>query len=195
MKQKACFALLLTLALCFCLFGCGTESAGTAEKNSFNPETDSIINIILQDNQTKELSYHTIGTEGRIAETDEFESAALTALFVDGSCFSSSVQDGKTHNQVVADIFCDETGSQVVPDVTALAVLNQTAQLHNNPILSLTIISCSGYRFPLVELEGNDGPFVVLYYFNTDSHTMTELDHFGDVAIGGMQIVNPDNLP
>ena len=192
MRATSLFALLLACALCFSLLGCGSQPVAS---DDFDLEEEGIIKLILSDTETGELTYRLIGPDGRSAETEEFESASLTALYADTGAFQFSYADGKLRNTLVSDTVLDESGSAVVPDAEALAILTQTAECHDRAIVSLTIIRCNGLSFPLVELDETDSPSVILYYFNPETQRMTQLYSLDRAAVGGMQIVDPDNLP
>lgn len=187
MKRKHYLAGLLACLLCISLLGCNADT--------FDAEKDGILKLIIYDEDAEELCYDIIGTKGRRMETEEFESAALTILSADPGCFQFSVRDGKVSNEVVSVELYDETGSLVVPDAITTAILMQTAAIQDNAILSLDIIMCGDRYFPVVELNVNLHTPTILYYFNTETQTMTELCRYSNTVIGGMQLLDPEKLP
>ena len=92
-------------------------------------------------------------------------------------------------------VFDEESGEQVVPDAAVVEIFNQTAAIHDSSVHALDILVCGGRYFPVVELNVNLQAPVILYYFNTDTNTMTELCAFDSVVIGGLQIPDPERLP
>lgn len=190
MNWKSILACFLACVLCFSLWGCGETAEKSADKNA-----EPILNVVVYDEKTDTLSYETISTNGQRKPTEEFELDAMAVLYADSGCFQQEVQDGKTVNSVVSvDIFDDE-GGQIVPDPIVVEICNQTAAAHAQPILALDILVCGGRYFPVVDLDVDDQAPVILYYFNTETNTMTALCRFDSVVIGGLQITNPDNLP
>ena len=189
--MKRFVSIILACLLGISLFGCGDK-----EVTSFDRETEGILNVVVFDEKTESLSYMVIGPNGSQQLTEEFELDPLTVLNADHGCFQSTVMDGKVVNTVVSvDVFDEETGEQVVPDAAVIEIFNQTAAIHDSPVFALNIIVCQGLYFPVVELNVNLQAPVLLYYFNAETNTMTELCAFDSVVIGGLQIPDPEKLP
>ena len=190
--MKRIFSILLTLLLCFSFCGCDKEK----EVTSFDAEKEGILNVVIFDEKTEALSYEVIGPNGSHQLTEEFELDPLTVLNADHGCFQSNIVDGEVINTVVSvDVFDEETGEQMVPDAAVVEIFNQTAAMHDSAIFALNIICCKGLYFPVVELNVNLQAPVILYYFNAETNTMTELCAFDSVVIGGLQIPDPERLP
>lgn len=191
MNRKAFWALFLTILLCLGLCGCGKD-----EKKEDEAEMEVILNVVVFDEKTESLSYEAVGPKGQTKLTEVFELDPLSVLNADHGCFQSNMANGKVVNTVVSiAVFDEETGEQVVPDPVVVEIFNQTAAIHDQPILALDILICNGRYFPVVDLDADDKAPVLLYYFNTDTNTMTELCRFDSVVIGGLQIPDPTKLP
>ena len=189
--MKRIVSILLACLLSISLFGCGDKDV-----TSFDRETEGILNVVVFDKKTEALSYMVIGPNGSHQLTEEFDPDPLTVLNADHGCFQSEVRDGKVVNTVASvTVFDEETGEQLVPDAAIVEIFNQTAAIHDSPVFALNIIVCQGLYFPVVELNVNLQAPVLLYYFNTETNTMTELCAFDDVIIGGLQIPDPEKLP
>lgn len=189
MKRNA--ILILACLLCITLWGCGEK-----EVTSFDAKTEGILNVVVFDEKTETLSYEVIDSRGNRQLTEEFELDPLTVLNADHGCFQSNIVDGKVINTVASvTVFDEESGEQVVPDAAVVEIFNQTAAIHDSSVHALDILVCGGRYFPVVELNVNLQAPVILYYFNTETNTMTELCAFDSVVIGGLQIPDPEKLP
>lgn len=189
--MKRTVSIALACLLCITLLGCGEK-----EVTSFDAKTEGILNVVVFDEKTEALSYEVIDSRGNRQLTEEFELDPLTVLNADHGSFQSEVVDGKVVNTVVSvDVFDEETGEQMIPDAVITEIFNQTAAIHDHEILALDIIMCGGRYFPVVDLDADGKAPVILYHFNTDTNTMTELCRYDSVVIGGLQILAPEKLP
>jgi len=190
MNVKSIFACLLAGVLSVSLWSCGHK-----EVTSFDPATEGILNVVIFDEKTEKLSYEVIDSRGNRQLTEEFELDTMTVLYADHGSIQSSIVDGKVVNTVVSvDVF-DEEGGQIVPDAVVTEIFNQTAAIHDHPVHALDILICGGHYFPVVDLNVNLQAPVLLYHFNTETNTMTQLCAYDSVVIGGLQIPDPAKLP
>ena len=179
--------LLLPMAavLCVQLVGAGLHSS------PFDPETEGVVDVIVQDFGGGSEACFTVNAEGRKQETAPFTSGAAV-LLADDCCFDTylaqNVRGGRAFLNRLTDVLLyDESGQEVPADPEVIAVMKAAAGLEHD-LFGVRIFRADGACFVSVLLNVNWVIPCDLYYYDPVRDGLVEVCSFTELEVTGLRV-------
>ncbi len=175
----------LSAIIVLAMSGCSISSVDTSNAS---PVANVIVREYDYDNEenSNELEYYVVYSNGGIEETDEFTAETANIYTADYNCFSSEIVDNSIKNTLETVALTDENGEPVNADKNIITMMKLLAEEIDHDIFACKIIEDNGQYFAFVELNVNWWDPCELYQFDASAKEIKMLYQWNNYELIGL---------
>lgn len=170
----------MAAVLCIQLADAGLHSA------PFDPETEGVVDVMVQPFDGGRETCFTVNAEGRKQETALFTSGAAV-LQADDCCFDTWHSGRAFLNRLTDVLLYDESGQEIPADPEVIAVMKAAADLEHG-LFGVRIFRTEGAYFVSVLLNVNWVIPCDLYYYDPVREGLVEVCSFTEREVTGLRV-------
>ena len=195
MRKKKFFQYLFCILVSIALLAWAFEIRLT-DFFSFDSETKGIMKVTTESDggvwNEPGTFHYTLARHKRIQISDPFEADKIDVYNASSSLVCSN-ENGKIVNRIKAIRILDENDREVEITQEFDDIVHLAAQI-NHDIMAFDILKTEAHTFVYIELNVNLWTPCILYYYNPETRTLSELHEWDDERVTAIRVLNPNLL-